>query len=84
MLIRKRRDFVKKVLNLARIKGYQRADEIAQVVIKPVQETIGGSLTKKVSKSIPSDLKTGWDMIDDKKWNGLDFRKKEVVAEMLA
>ena len=70
-------------MKLARIKDYQRADEIAQVVIKLIQETIGGTLTKKVSESVPSDLKIGWDMVDDKNWNGLDFRKKDVVAEML-
>jgi len=81
--IDKRKDFVKKIMKLARVKDYQRADEIAQVVIKLIQETIGETLTKKVSESVPFDLKVGWDMIDDKRWNELDFRRKDVIVEML-
>jgi len=83
MSIDKRKDFVKKIMKLARVKDYQRADEIAQVVIKLIQETIGETLTKKVSESVPFDLKVGWDMIDDKRWNELDFRRKDVIVEML-
>jgi len=81
--IEKRKDFVKKLMEITKINDYERADEIAQVIIKLLQLTLDEDLSKRVAASVPSDLKKGWDMIERRQWKALDFMKQEVVGTIM-
>ena len=81
--IEKRKDFVKKLMEITEINDYKRADEIAQVVLKLLQVTLDEDLLKKVSASVPPDLKKGWEMIEQRQWRALDFMKQEAVRTII-
>ena len=81
--VAKRKDFVKKVMEITGIKDLQRADEIAQVVLKLLQVTIDESLSKKIAESVPEDLRKGWGRIEEREWKALDFRNRDVVSEVI-
>ena len=61
--IEKWKSFVKEVMEIGKIENFQRAEEIAHVVINLFQVNIGETLSRKVSDSVPPDLKKGWDII---------------------
>jgi len=81
--VAKRKDFVKKVMEITGIKELQRADEIAQVVLKLLQLTIDESLSKKIAESVSEDLRKGWERIEEREWKALDFRNRDVVSEVI-
>ncbi|MDM8555889.1 hypothetical protein QUF75_14245 [Desulfococcaceae bacterium HSG7] len=81
--IEKRKDFVKKLMEITEINDYKRADEIAQVVLKLLQVTLDEDLSKKVAASVPPDLKKGWEMIEQRQWRALDFMKQEAVRTII-
>ena len=59
----KRKDFLMKVMEIAGIDDFRLADEIAQLVIKLIQESIGEALTTEIADFLPPDLKKGWNII---------------------
>ena len=79
MLIKKRKDFVKKVMEIAHVEGFQRADEIAQAVIRLFQASVGEILSERISEYVPSDLSEGWNMILKRNnWGNLNSIDKRI------
>lgn len=86
MAAEKRKYFVEKVMEMAKFDDFQRADEISQIVIKLIQETIGETIAIKVAESVPEDLKKGWDLIAQKEiWGkiGVLENRKDFVKKVM-
>ncbi len=85
-MFQKRKDFVKKIMEIASIEGFQQADEIAQAVIKMFQVSIGDILSKEISETVPPDLSEGWNLIVKRKYFGaIDTieKRKDFIKQVM-
>ena len=70
-MVKTRKEFLTKFMELAHIDTIERADEIAQVIIALIKDEIGEDLSHRIAETVPPDLAKGWESIS------LEITKKE-------
>jgi uncharacterized protein (DUF2267 family) len=75
-MVKTRKEFLEKLMQLANIETLERADEIAQVVISLIKAEIGEDLSARIANTVPEDLGKGWRQIS------LEITRKEFSGEV--
>ena len=75
-MVKTRKEFLEKLMELANIETLERADEIAQAVISLIKAEIGEDLSDRIANTVPEDLGKGWRRIS------LEITRKEFSGEV--
>jgi len=59
-MIKTRKEFLHKFMEVGHIESMERADQLAQILIALIKEEIGEDLSHRIADTVPEDLGKGW------------------------